>query len=159
MKTIFKTSLMMVAICLTGNMMAQQVSFGKMQNMIKRDQSAINQFDVKKDSVEFKGISVDLGGAFALQFQAMNSFNDQQEGTYTASNTKTVANYRLNNLENQFNLPTANMVFGAQLADGVRVNLELYLAARHHNETWVKGGYLQIDKLDFIKKDFMARAL
>jgi len=156
MKTIFKLSLMITAFCLSGNIQAQQVSFGQIQNQISRGQDGLNVFDVKKDSVEFKGISVDLGGAFALQFQAMNSFNDQQEGTYTASNTKAVVNYRLNNLENQFNLPTANMVFGAQLADGVRVNLELYLAARHHNETWVKGGYLQIDKLDFIKKDFLA---
>lgn len=156
MKTIFKLSLMITAFCLSGNIMAQDVSFGKIQNLIKRDQTGLNQFDVKKDSVEFKGISVDLGGAFAMQFQAMNSFNDQQEGDYTASNTVAVTKYRLNNLENQFNLPTANMVFGAQLADGVRVNLELYLAARHHNETWVKGGYLQIDKLDFIKKDFLA---
>lgn len=47
------------------------------------------------------------------------------------------------------------MTIGAQLYDGVRVNLDLYLAARHHNETWVKGGYLQIDKLDFIQKDFL----
>lgn len=156
MKTIFKLSLLITAFCLSGNIQAQQVTFGQIQNQIKRDQTALNQFDVKKDSVEFKGISVDLGGAFALQFQAMNSFNDQKEGSYTASNAVAVTNYRLNNLENQFNLPTANMVFGAQLADGVRVNLELYLAARHHNETWVKGGYLQIDKLDFIKKDFLA---
>jgi len=156
MKTIFKASLMIAAICFSGNIMAQQVTFGQIQNQIKRDQTGLNQFDVKKDSVEFKGISVDLGGAFAMQFQAMNSFNDQQEGTYTASNTKAVVNYRLNNLENQFNLPAANMTFGAQLADGVRVNLDLYLAARHHNETWVKGGYLQIDKLDFIQKDFLA---
>ncbi|TEB40680.1 hypothetical protein D0809_29375, partial [Flavobacterium circumlabens] len=63
---------------------------------------------------------------------------------------------RLNNLENNFNLPNANFTIGAQLYDGVRVNLDVYLASRHHNETWVKGGYLQIDKLDFIKKDFLA---
>ncbi|MBK8668710.1 MAG: hypothetical protein IPN89_04280 [Saprospiraceae bacterium] len=25
--------------------------------------------------------------------------------------------------------------------------LENYMAARHHNEFWVKGGYIQIDKL------------
>lgn len=156
MKTLFKLSLMITAFCFTGNVMAQQVTFGQIQNQIKRDQRGVNVFDVKKDTVEFKGISVDFGGAFAMQFQALNSFNDQPEGNYTASNTKVVANYRLNNLENQFNLPTANMVFGAQLADGVRVNLDLYLSARHHNETWVKGGYLQIDKLDFIKKDFLA---
>ena len=156
MKTLIKLSVLIAALSFTGTTQAQAPTFGQMQNMIPRDQRAINQFDVKKDTVEFKGISIDLGGAFALQFQAMNSFNDQPNGTYTASNGATITNYRLNNLENQFNLPTANMTIGAQLYDGVRVNLDLYLAARHHNETWVKGGYLQIDKLDFIKKDFLA---
>lgn len=156
MRTNLKNSVIALALMLSGMIQAQQVSFGNMQNLIPRNQDGINQFDVKKDSAEFKGISVDLGGAFALQFQAMNSFNDHKVGTYTASNSTAIANYRLNNLENQFNLPTANMTIGAQLYDGVRVNLDLYLAARHHNETWVKGGYLQIDKLDFIKKDFLA---
>lgn len=127
-----------------------QNSFGHIQNLIPRDQNGINQFDVKKDSVEFKGLSVDLGAAFALQFQGVKSYNDQ------TNLPAPIADYRLNNLENNFNLPTANMTIGAQLFDGVRVNLELYLAARHHNETWVKGGYLQIDKLEFIKKDFLA---
>jgi hypothetical protein len=139
-----------------------QVSFGKMQNMIPRSKDGLNVFDVKKDNVEYDGLSIDVGGAFAMQFQALNSFNDQQEGTYTASNGAEIAGsagtggYRLNNLGNNFNLPAANLTIGAQLADGVRVNLDIYLSSRHHNETWVKGGYLQIDKLDFIKKDFMA---
>lgn len=142
-----------------------QVSFRKMQNQISRSKDGLNVFDVKKDSVAFDGMSIDLGGAFAMQFQALNSFNDQQEGTYTASNGAKIAGtpgangtsgYKLNDLENNFNLPAANLTFGAQLADGVRVNLDVYLASRHHNETWVKGGYLQIDKLDFIQKDFLA---
>jgi len=60
------------------------------------------------------------------------------------------------NTENNFILPSADMTIGAQLFDGVRVNLDIYLASRHHNDTYVKGGYLQIDKLDFIKKDFLA---
>jgi hypothetical protein len=137
-----------------------QVSFGKIQNQIPRSKDGLNVFDVKKDDVAYEGISVDLGGALAMQFQALNSFNDQQEGTYTASNGAFISGngtsgYRLNNLQNNFNLPAANLVFGAQLADGVRVNLDIYLSSRHHNETWVKGGYLQIDKLDFIKKGFM----
>ncbi|SEP25258.1 hypothetical protein SAMN05444671_4793 [Flavobacterium sp. CF108] len=126
-----------------------QVSFGHIQNQIPRSQKGINQFDVKKDTVAYKGLSVDMGAAFALQFQALNSFNDQK-------NLATAPGYRLNNLENNFNLPNANYTIGAQLYDGVRVNLDVYLASRHHNETWVKGGYLQIDKLDFIKKDFLA---
>lgn len=127
-----------------------QNGFGHIQNQISRDKNGINQFDVKKDTVQYKGVSVDIGAAFALQFQAVNSFNGQKDLS------PPISGYRLNNLENNFNLPTANFTIGAQLFDGVRVNLDVYLASRHHHETWVKGGYLQIDKLDFIKKDFLA---
>ncbi|WP_369766166.1 hypothetical protein [Flavobacterium sp. WC2429] len=141
---------LLAAVVLSLTTVTAQNSFGQIQNTIPRDQNGINQFDVKKDSVAYKGISVDLGAAFALQFQGVKSFNDQ------SNLPAPITGYRLNNLGNNFNLPTANMIIGAQLYDGVRVNLELYLAARHHNETWVKGGYLQIDKLDFIKKDFLA---
>jgi hypothetical protein len=132
-----------------------QERFGQIQNLIPRDKTGINQFDVKKDSVAFKGLSIDLGAAFALQFQAVNSFNGHKESSFTGPTGNAITGYRLNNLANNFNLPTANMTIGAQLFDGVRVNLDIYLAARHHNETWVKGGYLQIDKLDFIQKDFL----
>ncbi|TRX20827.1 hypothetical protein FNW25_07840 [Flavobacterium franklandianum] len=144
---------MIAAICLSGNIMAQQVTFGKIQNQIKRDKTGINQFDVKKDSVEFKGLSIDLGGAFNMDYQAVDSFNDQPA---TFALPSKIAGYRLMNQENNFNLPAADMTLGAQLFDGVRVNLDIYLASRHHNETYARGGYLQIDKLDFIKKDFLA---
>src|SRR5262249_8736260 len=33
----------------------------------------------------------------------------------------------------------------AQLARGIRVQLTSFLSSRHHNETWVKDGYLLID--------------
>lgn len=150
MRTLLKISLAVTAICLSGNMMAQQVSFGKMQNQISRGKDGINVFDVKKDTVQFKGLSIDLGGAFNMDFHATNSFNDQPV------NNGSITGYRLNNAENNFSLPSADMTIGAQLFDGVRVNLDIYLASRHHSNTYVKGGYLQIDKLDFIKKDFMA---
>ncbi|WP_125723611.1 hypothetical protein [Flavobacterium ustbae] len=139
-----------------------QVSFGNMQNQISRDKNGINVFDVQKDDREFKGLSIDLGGAFNMDFQATNSFNDQPASsttTTTAGNTttvRTITGYRLMNTENNFTLPAADMYIGAQLFDGVRVNLDIYLASRHHNDSYVKGGYLQIDKLDFIKKDFLA---
>ena len=132
-----------------------QDRFGQIQNLIPRDKNGINVFDVKKDTVEFKGLSIDLGAAFALQFQAINSFNGYKGSSFTNPSGAAITGYKLNNLANNLNLPTANMSIGAQLYDGVRVNLDLYLAARHHNETWVKGGYLQIDKLDFIQKDFL----
>lgn len=154
MNTIFKKVILLVALLVIGNVANAQLSLGQIQNQIPRDQNGINQFDVKKDSVEFKGLSVDLGAAFALQFQAIDQFNDQP-----ATQTAPISGYRLNNLSNNLNLPTANMTIGAQLADGVRVNLDLYLASRHHHETWVKGGYLQIDKLDFIKEGFASEIM
>jgi len=49
----------------------------------------------------------------------------------------------------------ANLVIDAQLADGIRVDLTLYLASRHHEETWVKGGYVQFDKLLFMHSAFI----
>jgi hypothetical protein len=139
-----------------------QVSFGNMQNQISRGKDGINVFDVQKDNREFKGLSIDLGGAFNMDFQATNSFNDQPASVTTTTTTATgttvrsINGYRLMNTENNFTLPGADLYIGAQLFDGVRVNLDVYLASRHHNDAYVKGGYLQIDKLDFIKKDFLA---
>lgn len=130
-----------------------QVTFGDMQNQIPRSKDGINVFDVQKDDREFKGLSIDLGGAFNMDFQAINSFNDQPK-TFAAPSQ--ITGYRLMNTENNFVLPAADMTIGAQLFDGVRVNLDIYLASRHHNDTYARGGYLQIDKLDFIKKDFLA---
>ena len=152
MKTIFKISLMIAVIFLSNSMMAQS-SFGQIQNQIPRNKDGINQFDVKKDNAEFKGISIDLGGAFNLDYQAINSFNDQPVNFDLPSK---ITGYQLMNNENNFTLPAADMTIGAQLFDGVRVNLDIYLASRHHNDTYARGGYLQIDKLDFIKKDFLA---
>ena len=45
--------------------------------------------------------------------------------------------------------PTCTL--NAQLAPGIRVALTSYLSSRHHNETWVKDGYIQIDEspIDF----------
>lgn len=143
-----------LAVALTSMAAANaQVSFGNMQNQISRSKDGINVFDVQKDDKEFKGMSVDLGGAFNMDFQAINSFNDQPT-TFVAPSK--ITGYRLMNTENNFVLPAADMTIGAQLFDGVRVNLDIYLASRHHNDTYARGGYLQIDKLDFIKKDFLA---
>ena len=95
----------------------------------------VNVFETSKDDdTEFDGLKVKVGADFALQFQGLRADNA--------------------NLGNNFNLPTANLNIDAQLADGMRVHLRTYLSSRHHNETWVKGGYLQIDKLDFVSPGF-----
>ncbi len=103
------------------------------------DQRGISTFEPNKDIVygEFEGVQVRLGGAFALQFQGID-----QENT---ANT-------VHELGKDFNLATANMTFDILLAKGVRVHLNTYLSSQHHPEAYVKGGYLQVDNLDFISE-------
>lgn len=101
------------------------------------DQRGLNVYETpKEDSTTFENVKVRLGGGFALQFQSLS--HDNNEGTLT-------------DLGSDFNLPTANLNIDVQLADGVRMHLRNYFSSRHHNEAWVKGGHIQIDKLDFIK--------
>ncbi|KGL63942.1 hypothetical protein [Polaribacter sp. Hel1_85] len=101
----------------------------------------LNVFETKKSNdIEFEKLSVKIGADFAIQFQSVDQSNDMDNLTVIGGNV---------------NLPTANLNFDVQLADGVRMHLRTFLSAKHHNETWVKGGYIQMDKLDFIKKDFL----
>lgn len=37
--------------------------------------------------------------------------------------------------------------------------MTLYLSSRHHNETWVKGGYIQFDKLPFLKSALLDKVM
>jgi hypothetical protein len=99
--------------------------------------------DQKSDIPEFEKIRIKVGGDFALQFQALDH-----------SNTNDTINYY--DLVNNFNLPTANLNLDVYLAQGVKMHLRTYLSSRHHNETWVKGGYVQFDRLDFISDGFLS---
>ncbi|GAA0192437.1 hypothetical protein GCM10009122_55280 [Fulvivirga kasyanovii] len=106
-------------------------------------QDGLNIFESPKaDTVEFTGVKVRIGGDFAIQFQGIDQENS-------------IASDTLVELGDNFNLPTANLDLDVQLYDGVRMHLRTYLSARHHEESWVKGGYLQVDKLDFIKPGFL----
>ncbi|MGB3179909.1 MAG: hypothetical protein WBB45_00860 [Cyclobacteriaceae bacterium] len=106
-------------------------------------QAGLNMFETpKKDTVEFDGLKVVVGGDFSILFQGLSQTNDLVGDTLT-------------DLASNFTLPTANLNLDVQIADGVRMHLRTYLSSRHHNEAWVKGGYFQIDKLDFIQEGFM----
>jgi hypothetical protein len=56
---------------------------------------------------------------------------------------------------NNFALSMANLDLNAALADGVNLKVTLYLASKHHNETWVKGGFVQFDKIPFIQSQLL----
>lgn len=102
-------------------------------NMRPDGQAGVDVFEAEKtDTTEFDGLEVKVGGAFTQQLQAINH---SSEGT------------DLPEIGRGFNLATANLDLDATLAQGIRLHVRSYLSSRHHNETWVKGGYLQVDEL------------
>jgi len=116
------------------------------------DARGINVFETTKvDTVPFKKLWVKVGGNFELTFQGLgesNTANPVTQAPYVGNVTSLIP------LEHAFELPMANLAIDVQLADGVRMNLTEYLASRHHEDTWVKGGYIQFDKLPFLHSDF-----
>lgn len=110
------------------------------------DKRGINVFETgKADTVKYDGLVVRVGGNFTKQFQSL----DHETGA-TARVVNGVNQNELIKIGNGFNLATANLNFDVALEDGVHLNLIAYLSSRHHNETWVKGGYIQADKLTFL---------
>ncbi len=95
------------------------------------------------DDNGFEEVKVKVGADFAMQYQMLENHAD------TA----------LVPLGKGLNLPTANFSIGADLARGVKVHLTTYLSSRHHNEAWVKGGYLILDQLPFINSSAVEHAM
>ncbi|MBV6641095.1 MAG: hypothetical protein KI791_10265, partial [Cyclobacteriaceae bacterium] len=123
----------------TGYLFAQQPKLGYFR---PNDKDGLNVFETPKQSdAVYDGLKVRVGGDFALQFQGISQTNSGDS---------------LATLGNNFNLPTANLNLDVQLADGMRMHLRTYLSSRNHTESYVKGGYLQIDKLDFIKPGLLS---
>lgn len=140
MKTFHKIQLVFIALTLIviNTTYAQQRG---LQYFRPNDKNGLNVFEPsKEDTVIFDGLKVRVGGDFAMQFQGIRQSN-------TAGN--------LTKLGSDFNLPSANLNLDVQVLDGVRMHLRTYLSSRAHNESWIKGGYMQIDKLDFIKPEFL----
>ncbi|WP_372950221.1 hypothetical protein [Mariniphaga sp.] len=93
------------------------------------------QFEKEQiDDQEFNNLKVKVGADFALQLQALDH----------------EAPVELIDLKNNFNLPTANLNITADLAPGIQLYINNYMSSRHHNEAWVEGGYLTIDKMPFL---------
>jgi hypothetical protein len=98
----------------------------------------------KEANAPFDGLEVHVGGDFAILFQGLSQSND-------AGN--------LVELSNNFALPTANLNVDVQIAQGMRMHLRTYLSSRHHAEAWVKGGYFQVDNLDFLQEGFLSNVM
>ncbi|GEP51062.1 hypothetical protein FNO01nite_17340 [Flavobacterium noncentrifugens] len=119
------------------------------------DQTGLNVFETtKKDTTAYTGFKLKMGGNFTLDFQGLNHQNRAIPLVVDGVNTN-----QLVNITNGFNLAMANLNLDTQLDDGIRMNLTIYLSSRHHEETWVKGGYIQFDKLPFLKNQFIDDAM
>jgi len=116
-------------------------------------QKGLNVFETSKlDTVKFTGLKVKVGGNFELTFQALGQSNT------AIPLTKPGFTGNVNSLipiTHAFQLPMANLNVDVQLADGIRMNITQYLASRHHEDTWVKGGYIQFDRLLFLHSDLV----
>jgi hypothetical protein len=109
------------------------------------DQRGINVFETSKtDTTAYDGLKLRIGAGFTQGYQNLKHSNG------LADNPS-----KLYEMAGGFPLAQANFNIDVQLYDGVRLNLVSYMSSHHHNEFWVKGGYLQVDKVKFLKSDFM----
>lgn len=143
-KIIYAIGLLLI---LTGSNVAAQRS--PMQYFRPYDQTGVNIFETpKNDTLIFDEVKLRIGANFTQQYQSLKHSN-------SANMTGEVNTNALYDLAPGFNLAMANLNIDVQIADGVRVSLVSYMSTRHHNEFWVKGGYFQIDKVGFLKSEFM----
>ncbi len=140
-------NLFTIAFVLVSTLAIAQKQQYQLDNWRPKDKSGINMFEAPKDTATaFEEVKVRVGGAFALQFQGIKHFSDADQAVDAT---------KLYPIGNNFNLATANLDLDVALYDGVNMHLRTFLSSRHHPEAYVKGGYLQVDKLDFIKKGFL----
>ena len=139
MKTMYKNALIAMILMVSFTLNAQN---RQLDNFRSPDKNGINVFETPKDTVStFENVKVRVGGSSTLQYQALDHEN---------SGAVELANIGAN-----FNLATANLDLDVVLAKGVRMHLRTYLSSRHHPEPYVKGGYFQIDNLDFISEGLL----
>jgi hypothetical protein len=105
------------------------------------DQRGVNVFESpKNDEVPFTGFALSFGGAFTQEFQGLDHQNSARPVLVNG-----VDQNQLITIGHGFNNAVANLNVNAQIAPGIRVAMTSYLSARHHQESWVKDGYLLID--------------
>jgi hypothetical protein len=118
-----------------------------MQYFRAQDKRGVNVFETTKDpGVEFTGMKLDVNAAFTSQVQSLSHSNTAISVMVPNASNQLVNANQLADIGFGFNNSTANVALNAQLAPGIRVVLTSYLSSRHHNESWVKDGYLQMDE-------------
>lgn len=121
------------------------IQYGEPDFFRPYDKRGLHVFETTKADLDkpYSGRKISLGAGFTQQFQSLKNENPGAE-----NNAGTDAN-ALFPLAPGFMTAQANLYIDAQLAEGIRLHLANYMSSRHHNEFWVKGGYLQIDRFPF----------
>jgi hypothetical protein len=118
----------------------------EIQHIRPLDQRGLNVFESPKEpGAAYTGFKLSWGGAFAQQFQNLTHQNTAAVKAGKDAAGKDVNLNALIPIGSGFNNANANLYLNVQLARGIRVAVETYASARHHNETWVKDGYFLID--------------
>jgi len=139
LKRSFRIALLATLMLVQKNAVAQR---SEVRNFRYYDQRGINVFEPgKQDTSAFDGLKLRIGANFTQGYQNLSHHTTSDVPMY--------------NMGGGFPLAQANMNIDVQIADGVRVSLVTYMASHHHNETWVKGGYFQIDKVSFMNSDLL----
>jgi hypothetical protein len=115
------------------------------QHMRPVDQRGINVFEPpKNDTVPYTGFKLGWGAAFTQQFQDLHHSNRASPNVVDG-----IDQNQLIPIGAGFNNAVANLYLNAQMAKGIRLAVTTYMSSRHHDETWVKDGYLLVDALPF----------
>ena len=106
------------------------------------------QFEEDKiDGSSFGKVNAWIGADFAMQYQSLDMVGTMADGSDFMP------------LGSGLNLPSANLNIYGDLAPGMRVRLTTFLSSRHHNDTWVKGGYLLIDQAPFLNSELFNKIM
>jgi len=107
----------------------------EIQHMRASDQRGLNVFESPKEAgAAYTGFKLAIGGAFAQQFQNLTHQNAAALKPGKDASGKDVNLNALIPIGSGFNNAVANIYFNAQLARGIRVAVETYASARHHQE-------------------------
>lgn len=156
--TFLKASALILACISTGIVNAQtrtNESTGtqtEVANLRPYDKTGINVFEDPKDNTStFDKLKFKFGAGFTQQFQNLKHENPSalKNNVGSFANNVSTAGNKLKIITPGFQTSQANLYMDVQLADGIRLNITSYLSTKHHNETWVKGGFIQFDKLPF----------
>jgi hypothetical protein len=113
----------------------------EIQHIRPLDQRGLNVFESPKEpGAAYSGFKLSWGGAFAQQFQNLTHENKAAPKMVNGVNANALIP-----IGSGFNNADANLYLNVQLARGIRVAVETYASARHHNETWIKDGYFLVD--------------